>query len=146
VVYDEIHRHEGLDDGRISVESFDSSAHGGEVHQKRYAGEVLKHNTCDNKGNFLLRRGLGLPVGQRFDIAGLSFFSIAVAKHGFKDDADADREFRNRTDASFFESRERVEERSGFTAGIEGTQGVEWRCHGLFKYLKHISGGVGNSD
>jgi hypothetical protein len=76
----------------------------------------------------------------------LDFLSVAVAKHGFEDDADADWEFRDRADASLFESRERVEERSGFTAGIEGTQGIEWRCHGLIKYLKHISGSVGNSD
>ena len=146
VVHNEIHGHEGFDDRGIAAEAFDCGAHSGEVHQKWHASEILKDNASDNKGNFLLGGGFSIPVGERFDIVGLDFFSVAVAKHGFEDDANADGEFRNRADASFFESRERVEERSGFTAGVEGAQGVEWRCHGLFKYLKHISGGVGNSD
>ena len=104
VVHDEINRHEGLDDGRVAAKAFHCGAHGGEVHQKRHAGEVLQNNTGDDEGDLLLSGCLRIPVCERLDITRLDFFPIAVAEHGLENDADADGEFGNRADACFFQS------------------------------------------
>ncbi len=103
MVHDEIDGHEGLDDGWVAAEAFHSSAHGGEVHQEWHSSEVLKNNTGHNEGNFLLGRSLCIPVRERLDITRLDFFPVAVAEHGFENDADADGEFGNRADACFFQ-------------------------------------------
>ena len=104
VVHDEIDRHKGLDDGRVATEAFHSGAHGGEVHQEWHASEVLKHDTGDNERNLLFGGSLRIPVCQRLDITRLDFFPVAIAEHGFKNDADADGEFRDRADPCFFQS------------------------------------------
>ena len=106
VIDNEIDRHEGLDDGWVAAEAFHSGAHGGEVHQKWHAGEVLKDNTGHNEGNFLLGGSLRIPVRERLDITRLDFFSITVAEHGFENDADADGQFGNWADACLFQSGE----------------------------------------
>ncbi len=129
VVHDEIDGHKGLDDGRVATEAFYSAAHGGEVHQKRHAGEILQHDAGDDKGNLLLCGCLRIPVSERLDITRLNFFSVAVAEHGFQNNADADGEFGDRADAGFFQSGQGVEVGRGFGTGVELAQGVEWRFH-----------------
>ena len=92
MIDDEIDRHERLDDFRIAPEPLYGAAHRGEINHKRHAGEILENNARDDKGDFLVRRCLRVPFGQRLDIFAADLFPIAIPQHGFQDDANADRQ------------------------------------------------------
>src|SRR6185437_5295287 len=95
----EVDGHERFDDFGVFSEARDGRTHGGEVHQQRNAGEILQNNAGDDEGNFLGALGSGFPIGELAHAGFGDFFAIAIAQHGFQDDADGDGQFGNGTDA-----------------------------------------------
>ena len=95
VVDDEVDGNEGFDDAGLAAEAGNGAAHGGEINKKWYAGEVLKDDTCDHKGDFLGSGGLGIPRGEGLHILVMDLAAITVAEHRFQHHADRVRETGN---------------------------------------------------
>ena len=93
VVHDEIDRHERLDHFRVAPEALHRRTHRGEIHEQRNAGEILQDDARDHEGNFHLRGSLRVPIRERLHVLPVHFLAIAIAQHGFEDDADRDRQF-----------------------------------------------------
>ena len=96
VIDDQVDRNQRLDHGGILPRRSDRIAHGGQVDQQRHAGKILEHNAGDHEGNLLGRRPLRMPGGQHPHILFTHFAPVAVAEHGLQNDADADRQPRDR--------------------------------------------------
>ena len=62
-------------------------AHGGEIDDGGHAGEILQEHARGHEGNFLLRRGVGIPAGQRLDISGMNESPVLLAQKIFKEHA-----------------------------------------------------------
>ena len=119
VIDDQIDRHERLDDFRIAADPLDGAAHRREIYYERHAGEILENNSRDDEGDFLVRRRLRVPVGERLDIFAADLLAVAIAQDGFKDDADADGQTRNGTDTLFLKRRKGVKKNFTPVAGVE---------------------------
>ena len=119
MVNHEVHRHERLDDRGVAAERFYRAAHRGKIDEERDSREILQDDPRHHKRDFLLRGGLGIPVRQRLDIFGLNLFPVAVSEDRLEDDPDADREFRDRADAQFFECGKRMQEAGAAVAGVK---------------------------
>jgi hypothetical protein len=63
VVDDQIHRVQRIDAGRIGAERRHGVAHGGQVHHRRNAGEVLHQHARRAEGDFVLDRALVVDPG-----------------------------------------------------------------------------------
>ena len=66
----------------------DRLAHGGEIDHGGHAGEILQQHARRHEGNFLLRRGVGIPAGQRLDISGMNEPPVLLAQKIFKKHAE----------------------------------------------------------
>ena len=119
VIDDEIDRHERLDDFRIAAQSLHRAAHRREIDHQRHAGKILEDNARDDEGNFLVRRRLRVPVGERLDIFAPDLFAVAIAQDRFENNADADRQPRDRADALFLERGKGMKRCFAPVAGIE---------------------------
>ena len=97
----------------------DRAAHRGEIDDQRHAGEILEHDARDDERNFLVRRRLRVPVGERLDIFAADLFAVAIAQDRFEDDADADRQPRDRADALFLERGKGMKRCVATMAGVE---------------------------
>ena len=100
-------------------ESLHRAAHRGEIDHQRHAGEILENNARDDERNFLVRRRLRVPVGERLDIFAADLFAVAISQDRFEDDADADRQPRDRADALFLERGKGVKGCVAAMAGVE---------------------------
>ena len=108
VINDEIDGDEGLDDGGIGSGCFGGVTHGGEVYNKGDAGKILKDDAGYGEGDLVIAGGLGLPVGEVFDVGFGDFSSVEITKEGLENDADGNREAGDIGDAEIFEGRKRV--------------------------------------
>ena len=104
VVDDQIDRNEGLDHGGILARRGDRIAHGGQVDQEGHTGEILQHDAGDHERNLLGGRLLRLPRGKDSHILLADFAAVAIAEHGFQDDANAHRQPRDRTEPGGLET------------------------------------------
>lgn len=102
VVDDHIHRHERLDERGIASELGDGIAHRGEVNKQRHARQILQKHARDGKRDFRVGGLCGVPVGKRANVVFRNQRAVAVAKHAFEDDAQANRHFRDLTDSRLF--------------------------------------------
>jgi hypothetical protein len=145
VIDDEIDRHERLDQLRIFLQLLHRVAHRGEIDQERDAGEILQDDARDDEGNFVGDGRLRVPVGQRADVVFADPFSVEITQHRLEHDADADRQFRDRPHAGFFQRGQRIVCNFLTRLGGCGTEGVEKRvkCHILgvinMAWIKHAS-------
>ena len=104
VVDDQINRHQRFNQLGISSQLCDRVAHGGQIDEKWDAGEVLEDDACNDEGNFLLCRMLGIPIGESADVILADPLAVKVTQDGFQDNADADGQFRDGTDARLLQS------------------------------------------
>ena len=128
VIDHEIDRHERLDHFRISAQFLHFGTHGGQIDEKRHAGEVLKHDASDGEGDFILAGSLGVPVGEVFDIGLGDLLAVQIAQQGLQHDADGNRQARDFADACGFEGREGEKLAGRAGTGGEGLGGVH--CEG----------------
>ena len=71
VVDDELHRLERVDTIGIAAEAQNPITHGGEIHDGRHPGKVLKQNPRRRKRNFLLHGALDVPTRQSLNVGSL---------------------------------------------------------------------------
>ncbi len=91
VVHDEIDRHQRLDDLRIFAQALDRRAHRGQIDEQRHAGEILEHDSCDDKRHLLGPRRIGLPPGEGFHRMFCHTFPIAVSEQRLQHQPDRNR-------------------------------------------------------
>ncbi len=125
VIDDEIDGHERLDDLRVGAGAAGGRAHRGQIDQQRHAGEVLQQHAGNHERDLVRPLGARLPVGQRADVLFGDLFAVDVAKDGFENDADRDRQLRHVADAGRFEFRKRVELSAAPAAEVEGIECIE---------------------
>lgn len=92
MVNDQIDGNEGLHAFGIGAELCGGVAHGGEVYEKRHSGEVLQDYSRHYEWNFVVAGVLGIPSGEALYVLQVREFSVAVAKHAFEHNSDADRQ------------------------------------------------------
>ena len=68
VVDDQVGRHERVDARRVAAEVGHGVAHGGEVHDRGHAREVLEQDARGHEGHLGLARAARPPGGERRDV------------------------------------------------------------------------------
>ncbi len=78
---------QGIHFFRIAAQRADRFAHGGEIDDGGHAGKILQEHARGHEGNFLLRRGVRIPTGQRLDICGMNESPVLLAQKIFEQHA-----------------------------------------------------------
>ena len=102
VIHHEVHGNQRLNHFRVLAKTIHRRAHGCQINQQRHAGEVLQNDPRDDEGNFIIPRGLGIPVGEVFHVLFSHLLAIAIPHQRFQDDADGNGQARNFADPGFF--------------------------------------------
>ena len=87
VVDHEFRGQQGIHFFRIAAQRANRFAHGGEIDDGRHAGKILQEHARGHEGNFLLRCGVRIPPGQRFNISGMNESPILLAQKIFQEHA-----------------------------------------------------------
>ncbi len=86
VVDDQLGRQQRVDLLGVAAHPLHGVAHGGEVHHGRDAGEVLQQHASRREGNFLVRLGLRVPLGQGRHVGGADGLAVLGAEEVFEED------------------------------------------------------------
>jgi hypothetical protein len=86
VVDHQLGRGQRVDLGRVAAQLGHRLAHRGQVHHAGHAGEILQHHARGHEGNFRIRLGLGVPLGDRLDFLGGDRDAVLVAQQVFQQD------------------------------------------------------------
>ena len=103
VIDHQIDRHQRLDDAGVFPKR-PTAERIGEIDEQRNAGKVLQQHARTMNGISSMRLPFGCQLA-RSRVVFRNLFAVAVSQHGFKNDAQAVRQSRNRTDAVLFELR-----------------------------------------
>ena len=103
MVYDERHGDERLDDGGVLAQALDGGSHRGQIHEKRDTREVLKDDAGDDERDLRGTLRLRLPLRQPANVLLLDPLAVQVAKDGFEDDPQTDREARDLSHAGLLD-------------------------------------------
>jgi hypothetical protein len=95
VVNYQIHWDLRIDVAGVLAETRHSVTHGGEVYDRRHAGEVLENYTGGLERNFDIQLGCGFPIKDFLDVFAADFEFVAIADGGLKKHADRVRQFFN---------------------------------------------------
>ena len=95
MIDDQVDRDEGIDSLRIATQALHGGAHRGQIHDGRYAREVLQHDARRWKRNLDLGQIGRRPAGQMSHVGLANHVTIAVAGHGFEQNADGKRQAGN---------------------------------------------------
>ena len=90
VVDDEFGGREGIDALGIAAEGLDGVAHGGQIDDRRDAGEVLHEHAGRHEGDLAAGLGLGVPVGEELDVGGGDVDAVFAAQQVFEQDFEAE--------------------------------------------------------
>jgi hypothetical protein len=115
---------ERIDGLGVAAELLHSVAHRREIDDARDTREILEHDSPGHEGDFLLRRGFRVPVGQARNIVGGDDEAVEVAEHGLQQDADRKGKIVDLADSGPGECREGVVG-VGAVGGLEGGAGFE---------------------
>ena len=80
---------------RVAAQPLHGVAHGGQVDDRRHAGEVLEQHPAGPKGDLAVGLRLGVPVGQRLDVVGGDGHAVLVAEQVFQQDLERERQPRD---------------------------------------------------
>ena len=108
VIDDEIDRLERVDLRGITAEGDHGVAHGGQIDHAGHAGEILEEHTRRTERDFLVDRGLHVPVCERFDVGLLDEGIVFAAQEIFEQDAQREGQRPGRTSGEGVESGEPV--------------------------------------
>ena len=90
VVDDEVDRLEWVDQLRVAAELREGIAHGGEVDDGGYAGEVLQQDARGPEGNLLLHLCLDVPGRHGFNVGLLDEGAVLVAEQVLEENLEAE--------------------------------------------------------
>ena len=86
VVDDQLDRLEGIDLPRVAAQPLHGVAHGGQVDDRRHAGEVLEEHPAGSEGDLAVGGRLGVPGGQPLDVVGRDRDAVLVTQEVFEQD------------------------------------------------------------
>ena len=86
VVDDELDRLQRVDLRRVAAEVGHGIAHGGEVHHRGHAGEVLQQHPSGHEGDLPVRRELTRPAGEGADVVRAHRDAVLVAQQVLQQD------------------------------------------------------------
>ncbi len=92
VVDDQLGRRERVDAGGVAAELDDRFAHGGQVDDRRDAGEVLHHDACGGELDLGVGLGVRRPVGESLDLGGRDVGAVLGAQQVLEQDLQAERQ------------------------------------------------------
>ncbi len=96
MVDDQVDWNQGIDLVGVAAELLHRVAHGGEIDDRRHAGEVLHQHARRAEGDFvLLPASIVGPGGDRFDVFLGDATPVLVAQQIFEDDLQRERQFRD---------------------------------------------------
>ena len=107
MVDDQFGREERIDALGVAAHFHKGFAHGGKIHDRGYAGEVLEQHARRHESNLFLRRA-GLPARQSLNILGMHEAAVFEAKQVFKKNAQREGKLCEFGDALVFEEFEAV--------------------------------------
>ncbi len=86
VVDDQLRRQEGIDAGRIAARALGGGAHGGQIHDRGHASEVLHDHPRRHERDLACRLGLRLPACHGLDLSGSDRGAVLAAQQVFEKD------------------------------------------------------------
>ena len=92
VIDNQVHGDQRLDHLSVLAHAIHGAAHGGEVHEKRHAREVLENNSRHHKRDLILAWDLRIPASQILHVLLRHLFSIAIPRQCLQHDADGNRQ------------------------------------------------------
>jgi hypothetical protein len=92
VVYHQLHRLQWIDPTGISAELSHGVPHGGEVHHRGHAGEVLQQDPRGREGDLTSERGVWGPARQCLDILAGNADPVLGAEQVFQEDSEGVRQ------------------------------------------------------
>ncbi len=139
MVDDQVDRDERIDPLRITAQALHRAAHGGQIHDGRYSGEVLQHDARRRKRNLDLGQIGRRPGGQMPHVVVANHVTVAVAGHGFEQNADGERQAGHGPHALFFQTRQAVDAHrpSRGLNRVSNSKRIRGRCrvtHNLLLY------------
>lgn len=92
VIDDQIDGHDGIDAIGLAAQASHGGAHGGQIDDRRHAGEVLQDDPSRFEG-YLERLGhLRRPAGQSLDVFGRYCVAVCGSQHGLQKYSDRKRQ------------------------------------------------------
>ena len=92
VVHHQVHGHEGVDPPRVAAQALHGPAHGGQVHHRGHAREVLEDHPRGHVGQLDVAGRGGVPRGQVPDVVLGDELAVHVAQDGLQQDLDREGE------------------------------------------------------
>ena len=86
VVDHQLGRDQRVDAARVAAELRHCVAHGGEIHYRRHAGEILHDHARRREGDLALRKLRGIGLGEREDVVAGDAAAVLVAEQVFEQD------------------------------------------------------------
>ncbi len=108
MIDNKIDRDQRLDELWIFSKPLHRGPHGGQIHEERHAGEVLKQDSSDDEWYFFGSLGYRLPTGEFSDVGFGYAGAVAIAQHGFEHDANANRQAGDIPETFLLQLRQRV--------------------------------------
>ena len=125
VVDDQVGRHQRADARRVAAHLADAVPHGGQVHDRGHAGEVLQDDPGGHEGEVRARVGRA-PGGYGFDVFGGHIAVARVAQHILEEDPNGKGEAVERGETFLLQAAQAVEGGGAFgeVDGGEGAEGI----------------------
>ena len=125
VVNHQVHGAERVDLFRVGAQMRHGVAHGGQVHHRRHAGEVLHQNPGRPEADFVLHRTLVFGPGRKgLEVVAANGFTVFVAQQVLKKHLHGSRKARNTGQTGFFRSGKAVID-VGLSSHLEFPAGLE---------------------
>jgi hypothetical protein len=132
VIDHELDRDQRVDLGGVATQPGERVAHGGEVDDRRHAGEVLHEHPLGGEGDLVggvagplaVTLGIGAPVRHGDDVVGRDVRPVLVTKEVFQEDLDGVGQTRNVVPLAERRRRD-VEDLVGAVADREVRSGIE---------------------
>ncbi len=96
VVDDQLDRLERVDLPGVAAQPLHGVAHGGQVDDRRHAGEVLEQHPAGPEGDLAVGLRLGVPRRQRLDVVGRDRDAVLVTQEVLEQDLEGKRQARRR--------------------------------------------------
>jgi hypothetical protein len=125
VVDHEVHGDEGVDPLRVGPEPLHRGAHGGQVHDRGHAGEVLEDHPGGHEGQLHVLRSRRVPGPEVLHVLRGDELAVDAPEDSLEQDLDREGQAGEAGgDPRLLESREPVD-RGSAEAGVEGGTGAE---------------------
>jgi len=125
----QIDGYERIDFSGIAAQSMHGVAHGGQIDHCRHARKILEHYPGGLERHFHADGLMGVPKGQVFYVGFGDLVAVAIAEHGFEQDADGIGQGPQAHQTGVLQAGQTINAGRA-CAGVESISGVEGIEHG----------------